>query len=90
MPAMSAATSFIQTVFGSCTSPITTTSDSSTRYVSRELLVVHQFDRPMKCMIDPSEVIRMFQYQDEEISRQERQKKKYQINHPLQKMKDNE
>jgi hypothetical protein len=84
---MSAATSFIQTVFGSCTSPFPSSSDSSSRYASRELLVVHKFDRPMKCMIEPTEVVRMIKYQDEEISRQERQKQKYQIDHPLRTLK---
>ncbi|KAI2494019.1 hypothetical protein MHU86_20505 [Fragilaria crotonensis] len=63
-------TSILHHAFGRCTS-----SDSilcgQDETSSPNALVSHRFDRPMRCIIDPSQVVKMIKYQGDELIRQE-------------------
>jgi hypothetical protein len=67
---MQSSSSFLQTMFGQCTSP-GLPSCTSGRNDSTKALVTHRFDRPMRCIIDPKEMVAMIKYQNDEVIRQE-------------------
>jgi hypothetical protein len=73
MCTMAASSSFLQRVFGGCTAPPIAPCGSD-QHRSSKALVTHRFDRPMRCIIDPKEVIRMIKYQGDELKRQEQDK----------------